>query len=44
MKADLVALFTYVLNKGKLRFVLNDFKQMITFSINKRKKKLKKKL
>ena len=26
MKAYLVALFTYVLNKGKLRFVLNDFK------------------
>ena len=41
MKANLVVLFTYILNKGKHRYMLDDFKLMITIDINKRKKKLK---
>ena len=38
MKANLVALFTYILNKGKHRYVLDEFKLMIKIDINRRKK------
>ena len=38
MKASLFALFTYILNKGKHRYVLDDFKLMIKIDINRRKK------
>ena len=38
MKASLFALFTYILNKGKHRYVLDEFKLMIKIDINRRKK------